>query len=60
MVICESYMFELSVHKDIKKTIDKRRTPTSLLGYLLTPIVKKSKISVEQDRVVTILIIIKH
>ena len=58
MVICESYRFELSVSKDMreKKSNDKRKIP----AYLLTLIVKESRISVEQGRVVTTLNIIKH
>ena len=58
MVICESYMFECSVSKDMRKRFnnDKRRIPT----YLLTLIVKKLKVSVEQGRVVTTLNVSKH
>ena len=39
---------------------DKRRLPSHLLAYLLTLIVKELKISVEQDRAVTTLNVIKH
>ena len=58
MVMCGSYMFEFSVSEDMKKkyNIDKRRIP----AYLLTLIVRKLKISVEQGRMATILNIIKH
>ena len=55
MVICGSYMFEFTISKYILKN-DKRR----ILAYLLTLIVKKLKISVEQNRVITTLNIIKH
>jgi hypothetical protein len=51
-------MFELS--KDMKKNNDKMRISTYLLAYILALIVKKSKISVEQGRVVITLYIIKH
>ena len=57
MVTCGSYNFEFS--EDMKKN-DKQRIPTYLLAYLLTLIVKELKISVEQDRVVRTLNIIKH
>ena len=46
MVICGSYMFEISVNKDIEKiknNNDKRR----ILAYLLTLIAQELKISVE-------------
>ena len=51
-------MFEFSVSEDMKKkyNIDKRRIP----ACLLTLIVRKLKISVEQGRMATILNIIKH
>ena len=47
----------LSVSQDMKNqnNFDKRRTPTHLLSYLLTLIVKELKISVEQGSVVTTL-----
>ena len=38
-----------------KKKSDKRRITTYLLAYLLTLIIKKLKISVEQGRLVTTL-----
>ena len=61
MVICERYTFEFSVSKDMKKNNNiKRRVSTYLLAYLLTLIVKKLKISVEQGKVVTTSNIIKH
>ena len=53
-------MFEFDVSKDIKKNIDKRRILAYLLTYLLTLIVKELKTSVEQDRMVTTLYIIKQ
>jgi hypothetical protein len=59
MVICESYMFEFSISKDmklLKKNNNKRRIPT----YLLTLIVKKVGFYVEHDKMVTTLNIIKH
>ena len=48
MVICESYMFEFSVSKDMEYSSknDKRRIPTHLLADLLTLNVKELKISV--------------
>jgi hypothetical protein len=66
MVICGSYMFEFSVSKDMKKKFnnDKRREEVvvgKVAAHLcLTLIIKRLKISVEQDRVVTTLDIIKH
>ena len=50
-------MFEFSASKDIreKEKSDKRRITTYLLAYLLTLIIKKLKISVEQGRLVTTL-----
>ena len=55
-------MFEFSVSKDMKNKSndDQKRILAHLLAYLLTPIVKKLKISVKQGRVVTTLNIIKH
>ena len=54
-------MFEFNVSKSMKKkNYDKRRIRAHLLAYLLTQIVKKLKISVEQGRVVTTLNTIKH
>ena len=55
MVKCESYMFEFSVSKHMKRRrskSDNMRIPTFILTYLLTLIVKELKISVEQGRVV--------
>ena len=62
MVICGTYMFEFSVSKDIKQknNIDKKIFPTYILAYILTPIVKELRISVEHGRVVTTLNLIKH
>ena len=62
MIICGSYVFELSVGKDMKEknNNDKRRIPTYLLAYLLALIVKELRISVEQGRVVRTFNIIKH
>jgi hypothetical protein len=62
MVIYGSYVFEFSVSKDLgkKNSNNKRRIPTYLLAYLLTLIVKKLKISVEQDRVVSTSSTINH
>ena len=54
-------MFEFNVSKDlIFFNNDTRRIPTHLMAYLLTPIIKELKISVEQGRMVTTLNIIKH
>ena len=59
--MCGSYMFEFSVSKDMEKKITLiRRLPTNLLTYLLTPVVKKLEISIEQGKVVTTLNTIKH
>ena len=52
-------MFEFSVSKDMKKRITMIRGEFQL-AYLLTLIVKESKISIEQGRVVTTLNLIKH
>jgi hypothetical protein len=62
MTVCGSYMFELSVGKDMKekKNNDKQRIPTYLLVYPLVLIVKELKIIVEQGRVVTTFNIIKR
>ena len=54
-------MFEFSVSKDMEKKLTLiRRLPTNLLTYLLTPVVKKLEISIEQGKVVTTLNTIKH
>ena len=63
MVMCGSYMHKLNVRKDTKKNNDKRRKKV-VVGKVgahlcLTLIIKELKISVEHDRVVTTLIIIK-
>ena len=62
MVICESYMFEFSVSKDMKKKdIIKEVEVGKVAAHLcLTLIIKVLKISVEHSRVVTTLNIIKH
>ena len=56
-------MIGFSVSEDMKEGRNlyiKKRVPTYLLAYLLTQIVKKLKISVEQRRVITTYNIIKH
>ena len=57
MIICGSYMFEFKVSKDMKnKDIIRLMALGKIVAHLyLTPIVKKSKINVEQGRVVTTL-----
>jgi hypothetical protein len=63
MVICGSYMHEFSVSKDMenKNDIIKEVAVGKVAAHLcLTLIVKGLKISVEQDRVVTTLNVIKH
>jgi hypothetical protein len=65
MVICGSYMHKFSVSKDMEKTNnDKRRKEVAIwkvvANLCLTLIIKEFIISVEQDRVVTTLNIIKH
>ena len=65
MVICGSYMHEFSVNKDTKKfNNDKRRKGVAIgkvVAHLcLTLIIEELKISVEQDRVVSTLNIIKN
>ena len=63
MVICESYMFEFSVSKDMKKKKDATREVTvgKVAAHLCLPlIVNEVKINVEHGRVVTTLNIIKH
>jgi hypothetical protein len=58
-------MHEFSVSKDMKKTNnDKRRREVTVgkvaVHLYLTQIIKELRISVEQDRVVTTVKIIKH
>jgi hypothetical protein len=66
MVICESYMHEFSVNKDMKNKFnnDKKRREVEIekvaAHLCLTLIIKELRISVEQDRVVTTLNLIKH
>jgi len=65
MVICGNYMHKFSVSKDMKKiNNDKRRKEVAVrkvaAHLCLTLIIKELKISVEHDRVVTTLNIIKH
>ena len=64
MVICESCMFQFSVSKDMKNQNNNDKTsrgiPTHLLTHLLAQIIKELQISVEHDRAVTTLNIIKH
>ena len=64
MVICESYMHKFSFSKDMKKNNDKRRNEVAIrkvAAHLCLPlIIKELEISLEQDRVVTTLNIIKH
>jgi hypothetical protein len=66
MVICGSYMHDISVSKDMKKKInnDKRRKEVAVgkvaAQLCLTLIIKELRISVEHDRVVTTLNIIKN
>jgi hypothetical protein len=72
MIIFESYMFEFSVYKDMKKNKNKhiyiyiyiyiRKVAVGKVTthLCLTLIVKELKISVEQGRVVTTLNRIKH
>ena len=61
MVICESYMFEFSVNKDMKKSDIKDVAVGKVAAHFcLTLITKELKISVEHGRVVTTLNVIKH
>ena len=62
MVICESYMFEFSVSKNMgKKDIIKGVVVGKVAAHLcLTLTIKELKISVGHGRVVTTLNIIKH
>ena len=65
-VICGSYMHEFSVSKDMEKRVnnDKRRKEVAIgkvtTHLCLTLIIKELIISVEHDRVVTTLNIIKQ
>ena len=60
MVTCESFMFEFSVSKDLKKNDIIREVAIGKVAthLCLTLIVKDFKISVGQGRVVTTLIIL--
>jgi hypothetical protein len=65
MIMCGSYMHEFSVDKDMKKINNDKRKKEVVVGKVaahlcLTLIIKKIKISVEHDRMVTTLNIIKH
>jgi hypothetical protein len=65
MIMCGSYMHEFSVDKDMKKINNDKRRKEVVVGKVaahlcLTLIIKKMKISVEHDRMVTTLNIIKH
>ena len=65
MIIFGSYMHEFSVSKDMKKINNDKRRKEVAVGKVaahlcLTLIIKELKISVERDRLVTTLNIIKH
>ena len=67
MIICESYMFEFSVDKDLKKNSkeEEEEEREVVVGKVATHlcqtlIVKELKITVKQCRVVTTLNLIKH
>jgi hypothetical protein len=66
MVICESYMHKYSVSKDMQQKFnnDKRRREVIVgevaMHLCLKLTIKELRISVEQDRVITTLNIIKH
>jgi hypothetical protein len=65
MVICGSYMHECSVSEDMEKINNNKRRKEVAVGKVaahlcLTLIIKELRISVEQDRVLTTLNIIKH
>ena len=65
MVICGSYIHEFSVGKDMEKMNNDKRRKEVVVGKIaihlcLTQIIKELKISVEHDRVVITLNIIKH
>jgi hypothetical protein len=63
MVICESYLHEFSVSKDMEKNNNNKRRREMKVGKVAphlcrTLMIKELRISVEQDRVVTTLNII--
>jgi hypothetical protein len=63
--MCGSYTHGFSVSKDMKKINNDKRRKEVAVGKVathlrLTLIIKELKISVDQDRVVTTLNIIKH
>ena len=65
MVISRSYMHGFSVSKVVKKKNNDKKRKEMAIGKVvthlcLTLIMKELKISVEQDKVVTTLNIIKH
>jgi hypothetical protein len=60
MVICGSYMHEFSVSKDMKKINNDKRRKELAAHLCLRIIIKELNITVEQDRVVKPLDIIKH
>jgi hypothetical protein len=65
MVICGTYMHEFSVSKDMKKINNHRRRKEVAVGRVavhlcLTLTIKELKISVEHDRMITTLNILKH
>ena len=62
MMICESYMFEVSVTMDMRrKNIIRELAVGKIVAHLCqTLIIKELKNSIEHSRVVTTLNIIKH
>ena len=66
MIVCRSYVHIFSVSKNMKKklTKDKRRKEMAVgkvaVHLCLTLVIKELKISVEHDRVVTTINIMKH
>ena len=62
MIICESYMFEFSVSKNMEKTLTmlKEEFQDIFQDLCLALVVRELKTNVEQGRVVTTLYIIKH
>jgi hypothetical protein len=65
MVISGRFMHGFSVSKDVQKNNNDKRRKEMAIGKVvahlcLTLIIKELKISVEQDKVVTTLNIIKH